>query len=122
MTIFVSGVLRRLALGWRDEHLGGRAAASEASEPLHFDGWLELLRVLSELVGAAPSSGADPGTVPRPSAGREWPDPAGRPGRERLLDMGLDNHLVADTDSTRLNDGYTHLERRRSTTRTLGDG
>lgn len=36
MTIFVFGVLRRSALGWRDEHLGGRAAATEASEPLHF--------------------------------------------------------------------------------------
>jgi hypothetical protein len=45
-------------------------AATEAAEPLHFDGWLELLRVLSELVAAAPSSGADPGVVPRPSAGR----------------------------------------------------
>jgi hypothetical protein len=45
-------------------------AATEAAEPLHFDGWLELLRVLSELVAAAPSSGADPGAVPRPSAGR----------------------------------------------------
>ena len=58
------------ALGWRDEHLAAGTAATEASEALHFDGWLELLRVLSERVAAAPSSGADPGTVPRPSAGR----------------------------------------------------
>jgi hypothetical protein len=31
-------------------------AATEGSEPLRFDGWLELLRVVSELVAAAPSS------------------------------------------------------------------
>jgi hypothetical protein len=61
MTIPVFGVLRRSALGWRDEHLGGRTAATEASEPLRFDRWLELLRVLSELVGAAPSRGARSG-------------------------------------------------------------
>jgi hypothetical protein len=54
--------------------------------------------------------------------GGEWPDPAGRPGRERLLDMGLDNRLVADTDGTRLNDGIRTLNARRSRTRTLGDG
>lgn len=53
----------------RTQPLAGTAATGEA-EPLAFDGWLELLRVLSELVAAAPSSGADPGTVPRPSAGR----------------------------------------------------
>ena len=34
-------------------------AATEGSEPLHFDGWLELLRVVSELVAAAPSSPED---------------------------------------------------------------
>ena len=34
-------------------------AATEGSEPLRFDGWLELLRVVSELVAAAPSSGED---------------------------------------------------------------
>jgi hypothetical protein len=28
-------------------------AATERSEPAHFDGWLELLRVVSELVAAA---------------------------------------------------------------------
>ena len=31
--------------------LAGTAATEEA-EPLHFDGWLELLRVISELVAA----------------------------------------------------------------------
>ena len=62
ITILVFGVLRRSALGWRDEHLAAGTAANEASEALHFDGWLELLRVLSELVATAPSSGADPAT------------------------------------------------------------
>jgi hypothetical protein len=38
--------------------LAGTAATEEA-EPLHFDGWLELLRVVSELVAAAPSGGED---------------------------------------------------------------
>jgi hypothetical protein len=42
----------------RTEPLAG-TAATEASEPLHFDGWLELLRVVSELVAGAPSSGED---------------------------------------------------------------
>jgi hypothetical protein len=45
----------------RTQPLAGTAATEEA-EPLHFDGWLELLRVLSELVAAAPSGGADPDT------------------------------------------------------------
>ena len=40
----------------RMEPLAG-TAATEASERLRFDGWLELLRVLSELVAAAPPSG-----------------------------------------------------------------
>jgi hypothetical protein len=34
-------------------------AATEGSEPLRFDGWLELLGVVSELVAAAPSSHED---------------------------------------------------------------
>ena len=48
-------------------------AVTEGQEPLPFDGWLELLRVLSELVTpAAPSSG---GAVEadRPSSGRRMP-------------------------------------------------
>jgi hypothetical protein len=37
-------------------------AAIEGSEPLHFDGWLELLRVVSELMAAAtPDGHAKPG-------------------------------------------------------------
>jgi catechol 2,3-dioxygenase-like lactoylglutathione lyase family enzyme len=34
-------------------------AATQASEPLRFDGWLELVRVVSELVAAAPPSDED---------------------------------------------------------------
>jgi hypothetical protein len=34
-------------------------AATEGREPLRFDGWLELLRVVSELVATAPSSDED---------------------------------------------------------------
>jgi hypothetical protein len=40
----------------RREPLAG-TAATKGSEPLRFDGWLELLGVVSELVAAAPSSG-----------------------------------------------------------------
>jgi hypothetical protein len=40
--------------------LAGTAATEEA-EPLRFDGWLELLRVVSELVAAAMPSGAGDG-------------------------------------------------------------
>lgn len=36
------------------EPLAG-SAATEGGDPLHFDGWLELLRVVSELVAAAGS-------------------------------------------------------------------
>ena len=42
----------------RIEPLAG-TAATEGSEPLRFDGWLELLRVVSELVAAATPSGED---------------------------------------------------------------
>jgi hypothetical protein len=34
-------------------------AATKGTEPLRFDGWLELLRVVSELVAAAPWDGED---------------------------------------------------------------
>jgi hypothetical protein len=40
----------------RREPLAG-TATTKGSEPLRFDGWLELLGVVSELVAAAPSSG-----------------------------------------------------------------
>jgi hypothetical protein len=70
------GSARRRSLGARSRHpreaaavlirlwikssqpLAG-TAATEGSEPLRFDGWLELLRVVSELVAAAPSSAED---------------------------------------------------------------
>jgi hypothetical protein len=42
----------------RQQPLAGRAVA-EGSEPLRFEGWLELLAVVAELIAAAPSSGAD---------------------------------------------------------------
>ena len=45
----------------RMEPLAG-TAATEESEPLRFDGWLELLGVVSELVAAAPPSGEDAGS------------------------------------------------------------
>jgi hypothetical protein len=38
--------------------MAGTAATDEAG-PLHFDGWLELLRVISELVAAARRGGDD---------------------------------------------------------------
>jgi hypothetical protein len=41
-------------------------AATKGSEPLRFDGWLELLRVVSELVAAAPSTGEDADTAEQP--------------------------------------------------------
>ena len=34
-------------------------AAIKGSDPLRFDGWLELLRVISELVAATSSGGED---------------------------------------------------------------
>jgi hypothetical protein len=42
----------------RPEPLAGRAAA-ERHEPLRFEGWLELLGVVAELIAAAPSSGEE---------------------------------------------------------------
>jgi hypothetical protein len=45
-------------------------AAREGSEPLRFDGWLELLRVVSELVAAAPAGGGDRDPAKRAGAGK----------------------------------------------------
>ena len=42
----------------RTQPLAGTAATEEA-EPVGFDGWLELLRVVSALVAATPSSDED---------------------------------------------------------------
>jgi len=41
-------------------------ATTEGSTPLRFDGWLELLRVISDLVAAAPSDGKDADTADKP--------------------------------------------------------
>jgi hypothetical protein len=60
----------------RIEPLAG-TAATEGSEPMRFDGWLELLRVVSELVAAAPSSGEDVRGLAPESPGYEQPDPGG---------------------------------------------
>ena len=46
-------------------------AATEGRDPLHFDGWLELLRVVSELVAAAPSSGEAADAAKEPMRGHE---------------------------------------------------
>jgi hypothetical protein len=54
----VAAVLIRIWIE-RGQPLAGTAAL-EGREPLPFDGWLELLRVVSELVAATPPSGADP--------------------------------------------------------------
>jgi hypothetical protein len=77
----------------RMEPLAG-TAATEGSERLRFDGWLELLRVVSELVAAAPPSGEDADSAKRAAARRpggdihrlhpespaqEHPDPGGAP-------------------------------------------
>jgi hypothetical protein len=54
----------------RMEPLAG-TAATEGSEPLRFDGWLELLRVVSELVAAAPSTGEDADIAREPMQGNQ---------------------------------------------------
>jgi hypothetical protein len=46
-------------------------AATKGSDPLHFDGWLELLRVISELVAAAPTGGEDMKAAEEPMQGNE---------------------------------------------------
>jgi hypothetical protein len=58
------------------EPLAG-TAATEGSEPLRFDGWLELLRVVSELATAAPLGGADAD----PAEGARASKPAGDDSR-----------------------------------------
>ena len=46
-------------------------AATEGRDTLHFDGWLELLRVVSELVAAAPSSAEGADAAKEPMRGHE---------------------------------------------------
>jgi hypothetical protein len=44
-------------------------AVTEGSDPVHFDGWLELLRVVSELVAAA--GGEDTQVIGSPVQGND---------------------------------------------------
>lgn len=44
------------------EPLAGRAMAGDGT-PLHFEGWLELLRVLSSLIGGEGGHGSGNGAV-----------------------------------------------------------
>ena len=48
----------------RTQPLAG-TAATQGSDPLRFEGWLELLRVISELVAAAPPDDEDADPAPR---------------------------------------------------------
>jgi hypothetical protein len=52
----------------RTQPLAG-SAATKGSDPLHFDGWLELLVVVSELVAAA--GGGDVQATDKPLQGNE---------------------------------------------------
>jgi hypothetical protein len=52
----------------RSQPLAGTAATGDL-EPRRFDGWLELLTVLSELLAAAPSAGEDQDATAEPGPG-----------------------------------------------------
>jgi catechol 2,3-dioxygenase-like lactoylglutathione lyase family enzyme len=65
-------------------------AATEGSEPLRFDGWLELLRVVSDLVVAAPSNGEDA----EPAEETKRP----RPRKDWTMRIGLTGIFVDDQD------------------------
>lgn len=56
-----TAVLIRIWIEGRQPLAG--TAAIEGSEPLRFDGWLELLKVVSELVAAVPPGGRDADTA-----------------------------------------------------------
>jgi catechol 2,3-dioxygenase-like lactoylglutathione lyase family enzyme len=87
----------------RTQPLAG-TAATRASEPLRFDGWLELLRVVSELVAATPSSGENADTAAEPPRGARL-DPA-EPGSPKdrgteeggTMRIGLTSIFVDDQD------------------------
>jgi catechol 2,3-dioxygenase-like lactoylglutathione lyase family enzyme len=71
-------------------------ATTEGAEPFHFDGWLELLRVISELVAAAP---------PRPASERQFTQverhrqrDAERPEKGGKMRIGLTGIFVDDQD------------------------
>ena len=63
------GVLIRIMIETTQPLAG--TAASEASHPLPFHGWLELLRVISELVDASPPATPGGWGRPRPAARKE---------------------------------------------------
>jgi hypothetical protein len=58
----VVGVLIRVWIDGRQPLAG--TATIEGSEPLRFDGWLELLRAISQLVDDPPPSGGDTDVAP----------------------------------------------------------
>jgi hypothetical protein len=66
----------------RIQPLAGTAATEEA-EPVGFDGWLELLRAISELVAAAPSGGEDEDATKEPMRGNQPEDDIRHPERKR---------------------------------------
>ena len=79
-------MLIRIQIG-RTQPLAG-PAATKGSEPLRFDGWLELLRVLAELVAAVPSGGENADTVA---------EPCKEPSREMpALADGADEHHAGE--------------------------
>jgi hypothetical protein len=57
----------------RTQPLAGTAAI-EGAEPRRFDGWLELLNVLSELVAAASSASEETKATEEPIPGRRMGD------------------------------------------------
>jgi hypothetical protein len=61
------------------------AAATEGSEPLRFDGWLELLGVVAELVAAAPSSAEDADGLEDPTTEEEGTQVTRRPAAAQRL-------------------------------------
>jgi len=66
-------VLIRISIE-RKQPLAG-PAATEGGDPVPFDGWLELLRVVSRLVAAA--SGEDVQVMDQPQAGKRTVKPTG---------------------------------------------
>jgi hypothetical protein len=59
--VIATGMLIRISVE-SSQPLAGSAASDEAG-PLYFDGWLEMLRVVSELVTPARSGGEDANRV-----------------------------------------------------------
>jgi hypothetical protein len=72
----------RISIDTRNPLAG--SAATDGRDPLPFEGWMELLRVIAELVGTPPDSeggvrpfpkgpGSEPGIPERSSASRRRP-------------------------------------------------